>query len=84
MVEIDLMEPGTLQMSLFEIKTKSSTRNFNADFYSPFYRFWKRERQAVQMGLYVDIAFHCTGKLLNNIIQDQKRFLTKKVLRILR
>ena len=84
MVEIDLMEPGTLQMSLFEIKTKSSTRNFNADFDSPFYRFWKRERQAVQMGLYVDIAFHCTGKLFNNIIQDQKRFLTKKVLRILR
>ena len=33
------------------------------------------------MGLYVDIDFHIIENLLNNIMQDQKRFHTLKVLR---
>ena len=34
--------------------------------------------------LQVDIAFQGIDDLLNNIMQDQKRFLTKKILRISR
>ena len=34
------------------------------------------------ISLQVDIAFQGIDDLLNNIMQDQKRFLTKKILRI--
>ena len=35
-------------------------------------------------GLYVDIEFNGAENLLNDIMQDQKRFLAKKVLKISR
>ena len=57
----------TLQISLIKIKTQRSILNLNTEADSSLYRFSRREKIAVQMSLQLDINFHITKNLLNNI-----------------